>query len=178
MGSKQKRQRGPETRKSDSEGSGKGLAIIAVVAVVALLIVSRALPRKHSNADQQSGIATQKFESDSKIVSPRVEVATLDIPSRNLVSTPTNTASEHLNQGTKLFADGKLDEAIAQYERALKLSPDDEDAHYNLGVALARKGNRSAAEEQYREALRIYSDYSEAHMNLGNLLAAQGKLDE
>ena len=68
---------------------------------------------------------------------------------------PTNVtaASEQLNRGTRLLEQGDLDGATAQYEQAVKLNPDDEDAHYNLGLAYAKKGNRQAAEAQYLEAL-------------------------
>ena len=34
---------------------------------------------------------------------------------------------------------GRLDEAIAHYRKAVKTKPDYADAHYNLGNALARR---------------------------------------
>ncbi len=83
-----------------------------------------------------------------------------------------------LNEGNRLLKLGKVDEAVAQYNRALQLNPDNEDVHFNLGIALARQGKLDEAIAQYREALKLMPDYAEVHNNLGNLLSRQGKLAE
>ena len=63
---------------------------------------------------------------------------------------------------------GRLDDAIAQYEAALRLKPDYAEAHNNLGVALAQMpGRLDDAIAQFEEALRLQPDYAEAHNNLG-----------
>jgi tetratricopeptide (TPR) repeat protein len=41
--------------------------------------------------------------------------------------------------GHRARAQGRIDDAVAHYERALVLTPDYADAHNNLGIALARK---------------------------------------
>src|SRR6266545_2893241 len=38
-------------------------------------------------------------------------------------------ASELVNRGTELLAQGKVDQAVAQYKEAARLSPEDEDMH-------------------------------------------------
>ena len=73
---------------------------------------------------------------------------------------------------------GKLDEAIACYRRALELKPDYAEAHNNLGNALKDQGKLDEAVACYRRALELKPDYAEAHNNLGNVLKDQGKLDE
>jgi tetratricopeptide (TPR) repeat protein len=74
---------------------------------------------------------------------------------------------------------GRLDDAIAQYEAALRLRPDLAEAHYNLGVALAHRPERlNEAIVQYEEALRLKPDYAEAHSNLGNVLNTVGRVRE
>ena len=73
---------------------------------------------------------------------------------------------------------GKLDEAVACYRRALELKPDYAEAHNNLGVALKDQGKLDEAVACYRRALELKPDYAEAHNNLGNALKEQGKLDE
>src|SRR6185437_3920862 len=83
-----------------------------------------------------------------------------------------------LNEGVELLSRGKVNDALARFQEAVKLNPEDEDAHYNLALALARKGDRKAAQKQYLEALRIYPDYAEVHNSFGNLLVAEGKLGE
>ena len=93
-------------------------------------------------------------------------------------TTDIDKAAEAQNRGTELLAQGKISEAVAEYAKAVKFSPEDEDARYNLALALARQGDREGARKQYLEALRIYPDYVEAHNNLGNLLVKEGKVSE
>jgi protein O-mannosyl-transferase len=80
--------------------------------------------------------------------------------------------------GLDLFQKGRLDEAIAQYQAALKISPRYEDAHNNLGNALVQKGQVDDAIAQYQEALKINPRMAEAHYNLANALAQEGRVDE
>ena len=63
---------------------------------------------------------------------------------------------------------GRLNDAIAQYEKALRLKPDYAEAHNNLGHAWSQMpGRLNDAIAQYEAALRIKPDYAEAHYNLG-----------
>ena len=62
---------------------------------------------------------------------------------------------------------GKLDEAIACYRRALELKPDYAVAHNNLGNALKDQGKLDEAAACYRRALELKPDYAAAHNNLG-----------
>jgi len=83
-----------------------------------------------------------------------------------------------LNYGTELLGQGKIDEAIEMYLRALKLNAEDEEVHFNLAYAYARQGRTEAAIKHYSEALKVFPDYVEAHNNLGNLLLDQRQYDE
>jgi Flp pilus assembly protein TadD len=72
---------------------------------------------------------------------------------------------------------GRLSDAIAQYEEALRLKPDDFEAHNNLGIALGRMpGRANEAIAQYEEALRLKPEYVEAYNNLGSFLYAHGRM--
>src|SRR5208337_3141021 len=82
------------------------------------------------------------------------------------------------NLGIALAAQGKTDQAIAQYDEALRLKPDYAEAHNNLGIALDAQDKMDQAIAHYDEALRLKPDYAEAHNNLGIALEAQGKLDQ
>jgi tetratricopeptide (TPR) repeat protein len=73
---------------------------------------------------------------------------------------------------------GKLDEAIQHFERALQLRPDYADALNNLGFALAKQGRWDEAIQHYERTLQLRPDYAEAHCNLGIALAKQGRWDE
>jgi Tfp pilus assembly protein PilF len=83
----------------------------------------------------------------------------------------------HSNLGNAFKAQGKLDEAVASYRRALDLNPDAE-AHNDLGIAFLAQGNLDEAVAWFRRALAVKPDYSEAYNNLGIAFQAQGKLNE
>ena len=73
---------------------------------------------------------------------------------------------------------GKLDEAVACYRRALELQPDYAEAHSNLGNVLRDQGKLDEAIACCRRALELKPDFAEAHYNLGVAFKDQGKLDE
>ena len=74
--------------------------------------------------------------------------------------------------------EGKLDEAIPHFQRALQINPDYAEAHNNLGATLFQKGKVDEAIPHFQEALRIKPDYAHAESNLGNALFKKGKVDE
>jgi tetratricopeptide (TPR) repeat protein len=82
------------------------------------------------------------------------------------------------NLANALADRGRLDEAIAQYETALRIHPDYDKAHNNLANALNERGQTDRAIRHYREALRLNPDYAKAHANLANALIGQGQTDE
>jgi tetratricopeptide (TPR) repeat protein len=84
----------------------------------------------------------------------------------------------HNNLGVVLRASGKIDEAIAHCEQALRIKPDLAEAHYNLGNIFLQEGKVSDAEGEFEQALRIWPDYYKAHDNLGNALVRLGKVTE
>ena len=92
----------------------------------------------------------------------------------NLLATVEHYAEVHDNQGYGLWQAGKVQEAIREYEYALRLKPDYAVAHANLGMALAKLGRPEDAIRHYEQALRIKPDDAAAHINLGNALLTQG----
>ncbi len=62
--------------------------------------------------------------------------------------------ARHFERGIELQKEGKLEEAIAEYEKALKPTP-----HFavlaNLGAAYARLGRFEEAIARYEEALKL-----------------------
>jgi serine/threonine-protein kinase len=76
------------------------------------------------------------------------------------------------------YAEGKVDEAIAEYRAALRLAPDDAGARTNLGIALDMQGRRDEAIAELREAIRLRPEHVEAHANLGLILRTEGNFGD
>jgi tetratricopeptide (TPR) repeat protein len=94
-----------------------------------------------------------------------------------LSGTVMRSITEH-NLGAAFQADGRYDEALEHYRRALALQPDYAPAYNNMASALRAKGDVRQAVSTYQEALRVRPDYAEAHYNLANALLDAGKSEE
>jgi tetratricopeptide (TPR) repeat protein len=79
------------------------------------------------------------------------------------------------NLGEALSAEGRHDEAVAQYRRAIALKPDWAPAYYNLGSALSRGGRAGEAVTEFERALALQPDYPRARFGLGSALLAAGR---
>jgi tetratricopeptide (TPR) repeat protein len=79
----------------------------------------------------------------------------------------------HTNLGIGLASvPGRLPEAIAEFEAALRIRPDDPDAHYNLGFALLSVPERSSEAVSHLEAaIRLKPRLAVAHYALGVALS-------
>jgi tetratricopeptide (TPR) repeat protein len=84
----------------------------------------------------------------------------------------------HYNLGDALVKMGRRDEAIAQYQKTLQITPNYAEAHDNLGSVLLQKGRVDEAIAHYQTALRITPENATAHNNLGNALRQKGRVDE
>ena len=69
---------------------------------------------------------------------------------------------------------GKLDDAVACYHRALELKPDYAEAHFNLGVALNDQGKLDEAVACWCRAVELKPDYVDAHWNRSVLWLLRG----
>ncbi len=80
--------------------------------------------------------------------------------------------------GTILCGCGRIEEAIACYQKAVEVNPDYVQAYSNLGLALAGRGQIDEAIAHFQKALEIKPDYAPVHNNLGLALADRGRIDE
>ena len=75
------------------------------------------------------------------------------------------------------YLGGSIDQAIAEYEKALESNPNPAPMYSNLGNAYSRKRDYSTAMYYYREALRLDASAVNAHIGLGIALAQTGNPD-
>ena len=92
------------------------------------------------------------------------------------------TDSEHFEArfllANTFYLLGKYDGAVANFERCLKLRPNEGKIYANLGGVHAQRGNFERAEEVYREGIAAAPDSGQVHYNLGVLLFRLGQQDE
>jgi len=77
-----------------------------------------------------------------------------------------DTASVSYNLGTVLLEQGRVDEAVAAWRRALERDPGYALAHYNLGSVLAERGQIDDAEAHFEDAVRSAPEFTAAHAAL------------
>jgi tetratricopeptide (TPR) repeat protein len=77
----------------------------------------------------------------------------------------------------ELGQQGRHDEAIQEWRRALALQPDDASAEANLGVALAKTHREREAATHLEKAIALNPHDALTHSNLGGVLAGLGDVD-
>jgi tetratricopeptide (TPR) repeat protein len=97
---------------------------------------------------------------------------------RDCVEKAPAKARPYNNLGAALMENGRLAEAIEQFQTALKIKPEFADAHYNLGYTLARQGKLDAGIYHLGQSLRLEPTKQKALNNLGVALALQGRYQE
>ncbi|MBW2981510.1 tetratricopeptide repeat protein [Candidatus Woesearchaeota archaeon] len=86
-------------------------------------------------------------------------------------------AGRHLKSGNSRFGVGKLNEAISEYETAIRLDPVYAAAYNNLGVAKGRIKDFDGAAAALKKAIEIKPEDIKAHNNLGNIYLRQRHLE-
>jgi Tfp pilus assembly protein PilF len=89
-----------------------------------------------------------------------------------------HNARAHSNFGTLLCEKGRVDEGIAQYQRALEIRPTYGDAGSNLGEALRRRGRLDEAIVQLRKTIHDHPNMLAAICNLAVALHDRKRDDE
>ena len=78
-------------------------------------------------------------------------------------------AAEFSDVALKFQIDGKYDEAIGQYIKAIEIDPTDAKLHYNVGTAFQAKEDFEHSEKAYNKSLEIDPNYAKAKAALENL---------
>ena len=97
---------------------------------------------------------------------------------RRLAAERPDDAGIHLQLGRVLVAQSKKDDAIAEFQTALKLAPADSDAQRELVDLYVSAGKNDLAEPIYRTLLSAHPKDAELHRGLGQALLRQKKFPE
>lgn len=86
--------------------------------------------------------------------------------------------NEALKLATKLYSNGRLDQAQNVISQIVKARPKHPDARNLLGVILQAKGDDAGAVEQIKKAIEIRGDIAQYHSNLGEIERQRGNADK
>lgn len=89
------------------------------------------------------------------------------------IDVPPHDFETFLQNAHKLAKEGKMNEAIASYNKALDFNPTSEQAYYNRGFVYMQQGNLEKAVEDFTKALNIKPTLFEALFQRGVAYAKQ-----
>jgi tetratricopeptide (TPR) repeat protein/uncharacterized membrane protein len=96
---------------------------------------------------------------------------------RHAVAVTQNNDLAHINLGAALDAQGRADEAFAEYRAAAAANPERTQVHFNLGLAHRRHNRHAEALAEFREAARLDPSAANARSAAGSELIELGKPD-
>jgi len=73
----------------------------------------------------------------------------------------------HFALGQLYALDGRIPEAIQEYQKVIAIAPNHETAHFNLGLLYHKAGRLDEAIEAFRQVLRLTPQDLPTHINLG-----------
>jgi len=88
------------------------------------------------------------------------------------------TKEEYFELAVNAFGDDKLDEAIENYQNALKVDPNYQDALHGLGMALFNRGRVDEAIAAAKKLIEIDQDDILAHTSLSMFYQSQDRIEE
>lgn len=94
------------------------------------------------------------------------------------VSDEVPRATTYYNLGVTLAGQGRLDQAVKQYSKALAFSPNAPELHVMLAEALSGTGQPDEGIAHYRTALQLQPENAQVHYAFGLALARQDRLDD
>ncbi len=156
--------------------------ILTLVCLVSLLGIS--LPANAIEETETPTITEEQLQAAENIARKAYEAAqqgdfatSEQYWSELIEEFPTNPAVWS-NRGNIRISENKLDEAIADFNKAIELAPDAPDPYLNRGAALEGKGLYQDAIDDYNRVLAIDPQDPMAYNNRGNAKAGQKRWDE
>ncbi len=83
----------------------------------------------------------------------------------------------HFNRGTDALYRGDPRGALAAFQAAMRIEPDDPTTLFNVGIALIELGDKNGAADSMRRAIALDHEYRDPHYNLALILAERSDFE-
>jgi tetratricopeptide (TPR) repeat protein len=137
---------------------------------------------KPTRTHEPSHLPTVPFSTVASTESPSNQLSPPPTVPFSTVSTAgspssTDTAGLHFDAGLELQEDGRLEEAISEFDEAIRLSPVFAGACNERGITYSKLGFPSLAILDYGDAIRFDPQFAEALTNRGREFSGLGQYD-
>ena len=95
-----------------------------------------------------------------------------------VLRTDPDSYRSHELRGEALEASGKMDDAVAEYRRALEIKPELQTVHFTIGNIEWRRGHMEEAFAELSQELKINPNDPRAHYESGDILLSENKPNE
>ncbi|MBI4785495.1 MAG: tetratricopeptide repeat protein [Chloroflexi bacterium] len=112
----------------------------------------------------------------TRAVTPTVAPTRAVIPTSAATATP--LTATHTTMGIQYAKEGKLDQAIAEFKKAIELDPTNPSYHRNLGSAYYAQGKFNDAVAAFEQAIKLNPRYGEAYGDLTAAYVGLGKFTQ
>ena len=84
-------------------------------------------------------------------------------------------STKHYEYGLVFLDRGDLSQAFQEFERAKRLSPDNDQAYFGLGLVLYFQGKFPQAKEAYQKAIQLNPHVPDYYNNMAAVLGKMGR---
>lgn len=153
---------------------------LATILIAVALVAQRAWRRFGGSTSSRAGtivLVVVAIALGGRTLRRNADYATASIMWADVVAQrPTHVRAWNY-YGVALAVEGRHDDAIRAYEKALAIKPDSDDVHINMGKSLAKAGRYADAITHYRSAMAASGDDAMLHHSLAIALEKTGQLD-
>ena len=126
------------------------------------------VPFIKDGVEELTGVLTYEEEEDNKDKKRKIEAE---------IALDSDDPDKYIKLGNHYLETGTVDEAIRQYQQALRIKSSHPDGHFYLGLAYEKKELHVLAESEYRKVIKFMPSHFSAHLNLGSILFDKGDID-
>lgn len=141
------------------------------------ITLSATFPQGGSPSAARPAVSTEASHVD-RFADPAARAAKAEAAATERLKHDSRDIDALVDRGAARLELGRLDDALADFRRAVDLAPDRADLHASYGYVLAQLNRRAAARTAFERALVLDASSPYAHYHLGRVLAASGAKED